>query len=152
MCDGLAFLVGEILDEHERPLDTIRPAGENAVVVAGTAHIRDVSRAHQALLLLHLVGLTTLDVRPADSVACVAGWTVRRLGTHGTANASACLIGADRAVLAFVRLTNIVAFLPDFRRAAASYQRQDYGQISERPKPIAVRLPHRPSIDAPCIR
>lgn len=104
------------------------------------------------MLLLQLVGLTTLDVRPADSVACVVRWTVRRLGTYGTANATARLVGADRAILAVVRLTNIVAFLADFRRAAASCERQNYGQISERPKPTDVRLPHAPIIDPPCNR
>ena len=45
MEDLLEELVGEIFDEHDRPLDTIRPAGDDSALVAGTTHIREVSRA-----------------------------------------------------------------------------------------------------------
>jgi putative hemolysin len=44
MEDLLEELVGEIFDEHDRPFETIRPAGDDAVLVAGTAQIREVNR------------------------------------------------------------------------------------------------------------
>jgi putative hemolysin len=44
MEDLLEELVGEIFDEHEGPVATIRPIAPGEVLVAGTAHLRELTR------------------------------------------------------------------------------------------------------------